>query len=84
MGGGWWQGGLTRKGVEPSVVAFASCGQLAGCRARGAAGSFLGTALLKHQRVLCANLSKIKGSRLHCTAREDEIGFPQLERLDTF
>lgn len=40
--------------------------------------------LLEHQRELCTNLRKIKGSGLHCTVREDEISFPQLERLDTF
>lgn len=42
------------------------------------------TVLLEHQRILCTNLRKIKGSGLHCTVREDEISFPQLERLDTF
>lgn len=59
-----------------------------GCQAAGPGlrqgAIFLDTALLKHQRALRANLSKIKGSGLQCTVREDEISFPQLERLDTF
>lgn len=67
------------------MVLLSLCGQL------GAAGpgvhegaAFLDTALLEHQRVLCTNLRKIKGSGLHCTVREDEISFPQLESLDAF
>ena len=68
----------------PAVTAGAAGGGGV-LRTRGELGScFFGHALLEHQRVLCTNLREIKGSGLHCTVREDEISFPQLERLDTF
>lgn len=78
-----------QEGVEPCergpVLTVRAAGRLQTQRCRDALGScFFGHGAPSTQRVLCTNLRKIKGSGLHCTVREDEISFPQLERLDTF